>query len=67
MKLSGRALTGFTTVILLILGIGSSIMISLGIIGVYISKIYDEVKKRPRFIIAEERKSQMRHWRRRIQ
>lgn len=67
MKFSGKALTGFTTVIILILGIGSVIMISLGIIGIYISKIYDEVKSRPRFIIAEERKSHIRHLRRRIQ
>lgn len=31
---------------------GSIIMISLGIIGYYIAKIYDEVKGRPRYIIA---------------
>ena len=29
-------------------------MISLGIIGYYIAKIYDEVKERPRFIVEEE-------------
>lgn len=52
MKFSGKALTGFTTVILLLLGIGSCLMICLGIIGTYISKIYDEVKKRPRYLIA---------------
>ncbi len=50
---SGRAVSGFTTVILLLLFTGSMIMISLGFIGVYISRIYDEVKKRPRYIIAE--------------
>lgn len=53
MKFSGRALSGFTTLIILELGIGSFIMISLGIMGVYISKIYNEVKHRPRYIIAE--------------
>lgn len=31
--------------------IGSLILISLGIIGEYIGKIYVEVKKRPRFFI----------------
>lgn len=51
MKFSGRAFTGFTTVIILILGIGSCVMISLGIIGIYISKIYEEVKRRPRYLI----------------
>ncbi|WP_019850393.1 glycosyltransferase family 2 protein [Desulfitobacterium sp. PCE1] len=67
MKFSGQAFTGFTTVIILILGIGSSIMISLGIIGIYISKIYDEVKGRPRYIISEQRKSVIKTIRRRIQ
>ena len=53
---SGHAVEGFTTVILLILIIGSIIMISLGIIGYYIAKIYEEVKGRPRYIIAEKTK-----------
>lgn len=48
---SGTALEGFTTVILLQLMIGSVLMISLGIIGHYISRIYDEIKARPRYII----------------
>ena len=48
---SGTALEGFTTVILLQLIIGSALMISLGIIGHYISRIYDEIKARPRYII----------------
>lgn len=49
----GQAVAGFTTVILLILIIGSIIMISLGIIGYYISKIYEEVKRRPKYIISK--------------
>lgn len=53
-KLAGQAVDGFTTVILLLLLIGASIMISLGIIGQYIAKIYDEVKGRPRYIIKDE-------------
>lgn len=51
---SGHAVEGFTTVILLILIIGSIIMISLGIIGYYIAKIYEEVKGRPRYLIAKK-------------
>lgn len=50
----GHAVEGFTTVILLILIIGSIIMISLGIIGYYISKIYEEVKGRPRYLISKK-------------
>ena len=51
-KIAGTALGGFTTVILLQLFTGSLIMISLGIIGSYIAKIYDEVKGRPRYIVS---------------
>lgn len=50
---SGHAVEGFSTVILLLLFIGSVIMISLGIIGYYIAKIYDEVKRRPKYIVSE--------------
>lgn len=50
----GNAVTGFTTVIILLLMIGSMLMISLGLIGLYISKIYDEVKSRPGYIVKEE-------------
>jgi len=50
----GNAVEGFTTVILLVLVIGGFIMLSLGIIGHYLSRIYDEVKGRPRYIIARE-------------
>ena len=52
-KVTGRALEGFTTVILLQLLIGSILMICLGIIGYYIAKIYEEIKDRPRYIVAE--------------
>jgi glycosyltransferase involved in cell wall biosynthesis len=52
-KLMGAAVTGFTTVILLQLIIGSIIMVSLGIIGEYIAAIYNETKGRPRYIVRE--------------
>ena len=51
---TGGSVAGFTTVILLILIIGSIIMISLGIIGYYISKIYEEVKGRPKYLISKK-------------
>ena len=47
----GTAAEGFPTVILLELLIGGLIMISLGIIGHYLARIYEEVKGRPRYII----------------
>jgi dolichol-phosphate mannosyltransferase len=49
----GLALRGFTTVIILELLIGGVLMISLGIIGTYIAQIYQEVKYRPRYVVAE--------------
>src|SRR5437773_3032735 len=49
----GLAFPGFTTVIILELLIGGLLMISLGIIGTYIAQIYQEVKYRPRYIVAE--------------
>lgn len=47
----GNDQPGFTTVIILICFTAAMIMIGQGIIGIYISKIYDEVKGRPRYII----------------
>ena len=57
MYFAGHAVAGFTTVILLLLLVGSILMFSLGVIGYYIAKIYDEVKMRPRYIISEVVKS----------
>lgn len=48
---TGNSEAGFPTVILLLLLIGGCIMISLGIIGHYIGRIYEEIKGRPRYII----------------
>ena len=47
----GNDQPGFTTLIVLVCFPAAMIMIGLGIIGIYISKIYDEVKGRPRYII----------------
>lgn len=49
----GTSQEGFTTVILLILIVGGFIMISLGIIGHYLARIYEEVKGRPKYIIRD--------------
>ena len=52
--LLGNAADGFTTVILLLLIIGSIQMIGLGIIGYYISQIFIECKARPRYLISRQ-------------
>lgn len=43
----------FTTVILLILFVGSALMTSLGIIDYYIAKIYEESEQRLVYIVPE--------------
>ena len=48
----GNAAEGFSTVILLILITGSCVMVGIGVIGYYLSKIYEEIKQRPRYIIS---------------
>lgn len=53
-KFTGRALEGFTTVIMIELLIGSIVMISMGVIGYYIAKIYEEIKGRPRYILSKK-------------
>ncbi len=49
---SGASKEGFPTVILLILVSSSLIMLALGVIGYYLSKIYEEIKFRPRYIVS---------------
>lgn len=55
-KLDGKAVDGFTTVNLLIILIGGVLMLSLGIIGHYLSHLYDEIKARPSYIINHHKK-----------
>lgn len=49
--LLGHTVHGWTTIVISLWGIGGLILLSLGIIGEYVGKIYMEVKERPRFII----------------
>jgi glycosyltransferase involved in cell wall biosynthesis len=52
-KFSGEAQTGFTTVIVLVLLVGSLVLLGLGVIGLYVSRIYEEVKGRPRYVLRD--------------
>ncbi len=56
-KFMGIALEGMTTVIIITIFIGSIIMISLGIIGYYVARIYEEIKGRPKYIVSTSCKS----------
>lgn len=51
--LSGKAIVGWTSVILSVWFLGSIILIAIGILGEYIGKIYIETKERPRYIVEE--------------
>lgn len=50
----GREVPGFTTLITMILFLFGMLFLILGIIGEYLSRIYDEVKQRPVFIVKEK-------------
>jgi dolichol-phosphate mannosyltransferase len=47
----GAVPSGFTTLIVLMLLIGGIQLLFLGVIGSYIAHIYEEVKRRPSFIV----------------
>lgn len=52
-KWVGVALDGFTTVILLIVFASGVLMLSLGIIGHYLAGIYEELKRRPHYVLKD--------------
>lgn len=53
-KITGNTVDGWTFIVVSIWLVSAVQLLSLGIIGQYIGKIYNEVKKRPRYIIEEE-------------
>ena len=55
--LSGNAVDGFTSVILLQLIIGACSMFGLGLLGLYVARLYEEVKARPQYITEDSRSS----------
>jgi len=55
---TGTALLGQATTLIIVLFLGGVQLISLGIIGEYIGRIYDEAKDRPLYIVAEGPKNE---------
>ena len=51
--ITGTALVGQATTLIIVLFLGGVQLISLGIIGEYIGRIYDETKDRPLYVVAE--------------
>ena len=56
--ITGTVLLGQATTLIIVLFLGGVQLISLGIIGEYIGRIYDEAKGRPLYIVAEGPESQ---------
>ncbi len=52
--LSLITVSGFTSLMISVWFIGGILLMSLGLVGVYIGKTFDQVKERPTFIVAEE-------------
>ena len=50
----GNTVTGWPSLVVLLCVIGGSILIALGLIGEYISRIYEELKQRPLYIISSK-------------
>ena len=46
--------SGFTTLILCMLFLGGVQLITIGILGEYIGRIYEEIKQRPLYVVAEK-------------
>jgi glycosyltransferase involved in cell wall biosynthesis len=55
LKLFGSYLPGFSTITIVILLLGGIQLIAVGIIGEYVGRIYDEVKRRPLYVVRERR------------
>jgi dolichol-phosphate mannosyltransferase len=55
LKITGGYLPGFGAITILILMIGGLQLIALGLIGEYVGRIYDEAKRRPLYIVRDQR------------
>jgi glycosyltransferase involved in cell wall biosynthesis len=55
LKILGSYLPGFSTITVVILLLGGIQLIAVGIIGEYVGRIYDEVKRRPLYLVRERR------------
>jgi polyisoprenyl-phosphate glycosyltransferase len=51
--INGRAVEGWATIIVLLLGLGGLQLFVLGILGEYLWRVSDEVRGRPLFIVQE--------------
>ena len=51
LRLAGETIPGFATVLCIVLLLGGIQLITIGIIGEYVGRIYMQVRERPRYVI----------------
>ena len=51
--LNGHTVEGWTSIALLVIGLGAAQMLVLGVIGEYLGRVYVEVKRRPLYVVAD--------------
>jgi dolichol-phosphate mannosyltransferase len=52
-RIAGQFVPGITTVLLVVLLLGGIQLITIGIIGEYLGRVYDEVKRRPLYVVRD--------------
>jgi glycosyltransferase involved in cell wall biosynthesis len=55
MRIAGEFVPGVTTTVIAVLLLGGIQLIAIGVIGEYVGRIYDEVKRRPLYLVSERR------------
>jgi dolichol-phosphate mannosyltransferase len=55
LRIAGSYLPGFGSITIAILMLGGIQLIAIGLIGEYVGRVYDEVKRRPLYIVREQR------------
>src|ERR1035437_5977099 len=56
---SGIAVSGWTSLTVVVLFFGSTTLLSLGVLGAYLAQIFDEIKRRPEFLIQAQLGTQL--------
>jgi polyisoprenyl-phosphate glycosyltransferase len=55
LRIAGDFIPGFATAIIVVLLLGGIQLMAIGVIGEYVGRIYDEVKRRPLYVVAQRR------------
>jgi polyisoprenyl-phosphate glycosyltransferase len=53
LRIAGDFIPGFATAIIVVLLLGGIQLMAIGVIGEYVGRIYDEVKRRPLYVVAD--------------